>query len=464
MGNILSYFFPQPAPVSIEQVVEEVAEDVATIKKATEEPASPAQEDIGVINDPITSDLVFEKEFEVVEDATVVSTEQADEQLEANIQEDLPSVKETSPEPGSIEFTASVKDIKKQSPDTATHEYVSDEASETVSNPVTQEKGIMNTEVEMIGSIQNSDVVEQVISYEDTVSQTSEPMKPSTSELEVVAPTPELPTAPTPAKALTTESIIIPTPESNKAPAPELSIASTPDNAIIPPKADKIPTPEPALIPDPGNAIHPEAVNIPTPEPTNPPTAELPTSSSPEPANAFLSEAIKDPTPEHTKAITPELPTASSPEPVNAIHPEAINIPTPEPTKPQTPELPTASVNAIPPEAIEDTIPESTKAPTPELPEVSSPGPVNIIPPDALNISYPSSAPELPKASTPEPVNAPPEVIKVQECPEPTKAPGPDLLDVDVIGLIEQNKREHDEEELSDGASGLKNLLTGATD
>eukprot|EP00092_Neocalanus_flemingeri_P036927 GFUD01040200.1.p1 GENE.GFUD01040200.1~~GFUD01040200.1.p1 ORF type:complete len:413 (-),score=146.09 GFUD01040200.1:263-1501(-) len=412
MGNILSYFFPQPAPVSIEQVVEEVAEDVATIKKATEEPASPAQEDIGVINDPITSDLVLEKEFEVVEGATVVSTEQSDEQLEADIQEDLPSVKETSPEPGSIEFTASVKDIKKQSPDTATHEYVSDEASETVNNQVTQEKGIMITEVEMIGSIQNSDVVEEVIANEDTVSQTSEPMKPSTSELEVEAPTPELPTAPTPEKALTTESIIIPPPESSKAPAPELSIDSTPEDAIIPLKAVNIPTPEPAL--------------------------------------------------------TPELPKASFPDPVNAIHPEAVNIPTSEPTKPQTPELPTASstesVNAIPPEAIKDTIPESAKAPTPELPEVSFPGSVNIIPPDALNISSPSSTPELPKASSPESVNAPPEVIQVEECPEPTKAPGSDLLDVEVIGLIEQNKDGHDEEELSDGASGLKNLLTGATD
>eukprot|EP00092_Neocalanus_flemingeri_P034997 GFUD01038081.1.p1 GENE.GFUD01038081.1~~GFUD01038081.1.p1 ORF type:complete len:323 (-),score=114.29 GFUD01038081.1:272-1240(-) len=322
MGNMLSYFFPQPAPACIEQVVEEVAEDVATTKKATEEPASPAQEDI---NDPITSDLVVEKEFEVVEDAKVVSTEQADAQLDADIQEDLPSVKETS--------------------------------------------------------------------------------------LEVVAPTPELPTAPSPDKDLTTESIIIPLPESNKAPAPELSIASTPENAITP-KADNIPTPEPAR--------------------------------------------------------TPELPKAYFPDAVNSIHPEAVNIPTPEPTNPPTAELPTASspepVNAIPPEAIEDTIPESTKAPTPELPEVSSPGPVNIIPPDALNISSPSSAPELPKASTPEPVNPPPEVITVQECPEPTKAPGSDLLDVEVIGLIEQIKDGHDEKELSDGASGLKNLLTGATD
>eukprot|EP00092_Neocalanus_flemingeri_P001586 GFUD01001692.1.p1 GENE.GFUD01001692.1~~GFUD01001692.1.p1 ORF type:complete len:445 (-),score=144.26 GFUD01001692.1:256-1590(-) len=444
MGNILSYFFPQPAPASIEQVVEEVAEDVATIKKATEEPASPAQEDIGVINDPITSDLVLEKEFEVVEDAKVVPTEQADEQLEADIQEDLSAVKETSPEPGSIEFTASVKDIKKQFPDTASREYVSDEASETVNNQVTQEKGIMITEVEMIGSIQISDVVEEVIANEDTVSQTSEPMKPTISELEVVAPTHELPTAPTPETALTTESIIIPPPESSKAPAPELSIASTPEDAIIPPKAVNIPTLEPARtpelpkasFPDAVNAIHPENVNIPTPEPTNPPTAELP--------------------------------KASSPEPVNAIHPEAINIPIPEPTKPQTPELPTASstesVNAIPHEAIKDTIPESAKAPTPELPEVSFPGPMNIIPPDALNISSPSSTPEVPKASSPESVNAPPEVIQVEECPEPTKAPGSDLLDVEVIGLIEQNKDGQDEEELSDGASGLKNLLTGATD
>ena len=46
MGNILSFFFPQPAPASIEQVVEVTQEDVATTKEAITEPVGSAPEDI----------------------------------------------------------------------------------------------------------------------------------------------------------------------------------------------------------------------------------------------------------------------------------------------------------------------------------------------------------------------------------------------------------------------------------
>ena len=60
MGNILSYFFPQPAPAPIEQVVE-VAEDVAKIKEATEKPVDLVSEDIGVIDDSKPEDLVSSK-------------------------------------------------------------------------------------------------------------------------------------------------------------------------------------------------------------------------------------------------------------------------------------------------------------------------------------------------------------------------------------------------------------------
>ena len=54
MGNILSYFFPQPAPAPIEQVVE-VAVDVATIKEASVDPVA---EDICVIEDVNPEELV----------------------------------------------------------------------------------------------------------------------------------------------------------------------------------------------------------------------------------------------------------------------------------------------------------------------------------------------------------------------------------------------------------------------
>ena len=57
MGNILSYFFPQPAPAPIEQVVE-VAEDVAKIKEARGMLVDPVAEDLGVIDDAKPEDLV----------------------------------------------------------------------------------------------------------------------------------------------------------------------------------------------------------------------------------------------------------------------------------------------------------------------------------------------------------------------------------------------------------------------
>ena len=57
MGNILSYFVPQPAPIN--QVVK--AADVATRKEATEVPVNPVAEDIGVIDDAKLDDMVSTK-------------------------------------------------------------------------------------------------------------------------------------------------------------------------------------------------------------------------------------------------------------------------------------------------------------------------------------------------------------------------------------------------------------------
>ena len=57
MGNILSYFVPQPAP--IKQVVE--VADVAQRKEATEVQVDPVAEDIGVIDDAKPDDMVSSK-------------------------------------------------------------------------------------------------------------------------------------------------------------------------------------------------------------------------------------------------------------------------------------------------------------------------------------------------------------------------------------------------------------------
>jgi len=80
MGNILSYFFPQPAPPSIEKV-EEIVQDEKITEEIPEKTVAAKVEDAPVVEELPSSDLVVEKDiepetptdegFEVVENTTL---------------------------------------------------------------------------------------------------------------------------------------------------------------------------------------------------------------------------------------------------------------------------------------------------------------------------------------------------------------------------------------------------------
>jgi len=80
MGNILSYFFPQPAPPSIEKV-EEIVQDEKITEEIPEKTVAAKIEDAPVVEELKSSDLVVEKDiepetptdegFEVVENTTL---------------------------------------------------------------------------------------------------------------------------------------------------------------------------------------------------------------------------------------------------------------------------------------------------------------------------------------------------------------------------------------------------------
>eukprot|EP00092_Neocalanus_flemingeri_P090637 GFUD01114808.1.p2 GENE.GFUD01114808.1~~GFUD01114808.1.p2 ORF type:complete len:324 (-),score=136.29 GFUD01114808.1:226-1197(-) len=288
MGNILSYFFPQPAPAGIEQVVEEVTEDVAAIKEATEVPVVPTTEVVGMIVDAKIEDSV-EKDFEFVEEVAEKTNEGfefvKEDKLENvsnvldegkhDLQEEIISNKVASLEATEVEIIGSVKDSEEEAQISVTPETVRDEASEAVDNSVNQDNE-NKSEVEIIGSIQESNVelVEETTTESGDLP-TSDPVEPpvpsdkpikvSTPEPLIAEPIPEPPKAPTepslapePVKALTPEAIIVSPPEPLKD------------------STQKVPTPEPSSDPEPLKAFTPEVIidSTPEPEPTQKATSE----------------------------------------------------------------------------------------------------------------------------------------------------------------------------------------------
>eukprot|EP00092_Neocalanus_flemingeri_P058221 GFUD01069339.1.p2 GENE.GFUD01069339.1~~GFUD01069339.1.p2 ORF type:complete len:343 (+),score=130.40 GFUD01069339.1:49-1077(+) len=302
MGNIISYFFPQPAPAGIEQVVEEVTKDVAARKEATEVPVVPTTEVVGMIVDAKTEDSV-EKDFEFVEEVAEKTTEGfefvEEDKLENvsnvlnagkhDLHEEIISNKVASLETTEVEIIGSVKDSDEGVQRAVTPEPIRDEASEAVDNSVNQDNENMS-EVEIIGSIQESNVE----LGEET---TTEPLDLPTSEP------------------------IDPTAHMIKDSTPEALTACTPE----PPKT---PTPEPLSAPEPVRALTPETIRDSTPEPTK---ATTPEPTVLDPTTVLNPDLIEASTPEPQKAPTPEL--SSAPEPVKAVTPEAIIVSTPEPAQ-----------------------------------------------------------------------------------------------------------------------------------
>eukprot|EP00092_Neocalanus_flemingeri_P093852 GFUD01119320.1.p1 GENE.GFUD01119320.1~~GFUD01119320.1.p1 ORF type:complete len:362 (-),score=139.65 GFUD01119320.1:125-1183(-) len=312
MGNILSYFFPQPAPAGIEQVVEEVREDVAARKEATEVPVVPTTEVVGMMVDAKTEDMV-ERDFEFVEEVAEKTNEGfeyvKEDKLENvsnvlnegkhDLQEEFISNKVASLEATEVEIIGSVKDSDEGVQRAVTPEPIKDEASEAVDNSVNQDNENMS-EVEIIGSIQerNVELVEETTTESGDLP-TSDPVEP---------PVP----GDKPINVSTPEPLIASTPEPSKAPN------------------------EPSLAPEPVKALTPETITVSTPEPAK---ATTPEPTVHEATTALNSDLIELSPPEPLKASTPEPQKAptheplSAPEPVKALTPEVIIVSTPEPAQ-----------------------------------------------------------------------------------------------------------------------------------
>eukprot|EP00092_Neocalanus_flemingeri_P003186 GFUD01003404.1.p1 GENE.GFUD01003404.1~~GFUD01003404.1.p1 ORF type:complete len:411 (-),score=156.57 GFUD01003404.1:59-1291(-) len=277
MGNILSFFFPEPAPASLEQVVVEVSEDVVKTMEATKQPADPV-----AVDDFKHEDLVVEQKFEVIDESSGgVSTKQKDEEFEV-IEEDhidevsnvlkgaeddvrleeLLGAKQASLDPAGVEIDESIKDSEIEAQEAGTLESVN--ASSIVADySVVQEKETVLTEVETIGSIQDTDsdveLVEETIS-EPIVEAPSEPTKCLTPEPHLAYTAEDKPgPEPTPEQFKVSEPVKAPTPEPLSTPEP---ILSTSEPAEI-----EMPTLEPILVtsPEPLNSSAPEPINTPSP-------------------------------------------------------------------------------------------------------------------------------------------------------------------------------------------------------
>jgi len=206
MGNIISYFFPQPAPASIEQV-EEAVQDEKITEEIPKETVSAKIEDAPVVEEMKSSDLEVEKEiepetptddgFEVVEDSALIS------EISNNQQNSVPqaepensATKDESPVPA---FTKDKEAALETETDTTLEPSViavtidMREAALEVNNTpciYAQTSNSPPADVEVIGSIQD----ENVKSGEDAMITAAEPEPIIRSD--IIIPEPVRPATP----------------------------------------------------------------------------------------------------------------------------------------------------------------------------------------------------------------------------------------------------------------------------
>jgi len=163
MGNILSYFFPQPAPASIEQV-EEVVKEEKTKKEIIEETVAEAVEDVAVVEDVKTADMVVDKEieaevnndegFEVVEEATLSEISNSQKNTLAEEEHEISGPKVISPGPA---FTDDMETKLESKTEVAQLPSNDEELKEDELKMVEVEMALTSrsADVEVIGSIQD---------------------------------------------------------------------------------------------------------------------------------------------------------------------------------------------------------------------------------------------------------------------------------------------------------------------
>jgi len=168
MGNILSYFFPQPAPASIEQV-EEVVQEEKTKEEIIEETVADAVEDVAVVEDVKTADMVVDKEieaevnndegFEVVEEATLSEISNSQQNTLAEEEPEISEPKVESPGPA---FTDDIQTKLESKTDVAQQPSKDEELKEDELKMVEVEmaltSNIRSADVEVIGSIQDENI------------------------------------------------------------------------------------------------------------------------------------------------------------------------------------------------------------------------------------------------------------------------------------------------------------------
>eukprot|EP00092_Neocalanus_flemingeri_P028703 GFUD01031164.1.p1 GENE.GFUD01031164.1~~GFUD01031164.1.p1 ORF type:complete len:421 (-),score=156.87 GFUD01031164.1:135-1229(-) len=207
----------------------------------------------------------------------------------------------------------------------------------------------------------------------------------------------------------------------------------------VTPEPQKAPTPEPYPTPEPKDytpvkSPTPESPKSPTPEPAPiPESIKVSTSPTPEPEVEDIGTIEENNAQNDKEDISGGVDLkASTPDPIKAPTPE----PNPGPVKSSTP---TPEPTHVP-----ESTPETVKTPTPE-PEVEP---------------AKSPSPESPKAPAPE-ITPIPISINVSTL-EPVKAPTPEP-EVEVIGTIEENKAQDEEDNMSVDVDGLRDVLQAAT-
>jgi len=417
MGNIISYFFPQPqpAPASIEDASQNnVAAAVPQFVVENQKSELIFENEKGKAGESVDEgiEVIEDNENIVVEDICVTTTEPErsyvpeesliEKPLETRISEPQKNFATESPEP-----------VKLATPEP-----------------------------------------EKSWSAEPVKLATPEPDKVLTPEpVKLTTPGPVKLATPEPEKALTPEPVKLATPEPEKVLTPEPVQLATPE-------PEKVLTPEPVKLatPEPEKVLTPEPVKLATPEPEKVLTPEPADLAPPEPENALTPESVKPeevPTLEPVKSETPEPEKSVTPEPLKLGTPEAEKIELVGLTASETPE--TIKSNSLKTETeinamlddekdsssedvkvqleeyVEDLIPNLHEAKTPDLMIVLSS--------------------DTPKAKTPEPAT---ESIKIA-ANEPKLNICED--DVEFIEFNEENKNSVTQDGAG-GAAGLKDLLS----
>jgi len=341
MGNIVSYFFPQPAPASIEQVQEVVQDEKKTVE-VMEEPVAAIIEEVAVVDDIITAEAVEEPVAAIIEEVEVVDdiiTAEAVEEPVAAVTEAVAVVED-------IKTTELVvdKEIKEEVQTDEGFEVVEESALSEVTN--THQSTHNEAQPESFSSKELSPGP-AVTDADETEKETQADNEANISQVEMVETTPEdkieLLKEPVCINLHDVEVIgsiqdenIEPKDElDEKAPILEQEKVLAEAPATLLPEPVKVSTPEPTeILPEPIKAATPEpaAATI-APEPA---IAPVPKELTPEPVKISTPEVEVIGSISEDDVVKgeemPELPTAISPQPEEA----QINTETDKEIEPKT--------------------------------------------------------------------------------------------------------------------------------